>query len=123
MTGFSPNTATKSTFSTRMLTSPIGFTSSESRIGKNFRLMCQILKDEGFDFKIKYPVENDGRWKFADAYLPKYNVCVLLMNEMAYIGLPCWSKSDRELFFEEKCSVIAVLPDELPKLRERLSVL
>lgn len=93
------------------------------RIGKNFRLMCQILKDEGFDFKIKYPVENDGRWKFADAYLPKYNVCVLLMNEKAYIGLPCWSKSDRELFFEDKCSVIAVLPDELPKLRERLSVL
>ena len=93
------------------------------KISKNFRLMCQILKDEGFEFKIKYPIENEGKWKFADVYLPKYNTVVLLMNEKDYIGLPCWSKSDRELFFEGKYSVIAVLPCELSNLHEKLSMI
>lgn len=90
------------------------------KISKNFRLMCQILKDEGFEFKIKYPIESENKWKFADAYLPKYNLVVLLLSDKDFIGLPCWSKSNKELFFEKKCSVIAILPDELPKLHEKL---
>lgn len=90
------------------------------KIGKNFRLMCQILKDGRVDFKVKWPIEFDGKWKFADVYLPEYNAVVLLMSEREYIGLPCWSKSDRELFFEDRCRVITVMPYELPKLREKL---
>lgn len=93
------------------------------KIGRNFRLLSQILKEEGVDFKLKYPIEVDGKWKFADAYLPKYNAVVLLMSEREYIGLPCWSKSDRELFFEDRCKVIAILPYELPKLRDKLNTL
>ncbi|MFA6718947.1 MAG: hypothetical protein WCS15_07690 [Prevotella sp.] len=93
------------------------------KIGKNFRLMCQVLKDEGFEFKVKYPIEVDGKWKFADAYLPKHNAVVLLMSECDYIGLPCWSKSDRELFFEGRCKVIAMLPYEFSRLREKLASL
>ena len=93
------------------------------KIGKNFRLMCQVLKDEGFEFKVKYPIEVDGKWKFADAYFPKHNAVVLLMSERDYIGLPCWSKPDRELFFEGRCNVIAVLPYEFSRLREKLASL
>lgn len=90
------------------------------KIGRNFRLMCQILKEMRLGFKVKFPIEIDGKWKFADAYIPKFRLVVLLANEKEYIGLPCTSKSNRELFFEDRCRVVAVFPDELSKLRERI---
>ena len=93
------------------------------KIGRKFRLMCQIIKDEGFDFKVKYPIEVDGKWKFADAYLPEHNLVVLLLNDKDVIGLPCWSKSNKELFFHDRCGVIAVHTDLLSTLHEKLSSL
>lgn len=82
--------------------------------------MCQILKETGLSFKIKYPIEIDGKWKFADIYIPKYELVVLLISEYEMIGLPCHSKSNRELFFENRFCVLAIMNYELSRLREKL---
>ncbi len=91
-----------------------------SKISKKFRLMCQILKETGLSFKIKYPIEIEGKWKFADIYIPKYELVVLLISEYEMIGLPCHSKSNRELFFENRFCVLAIMNYELSRLREKL---
>lgn len=91
-----------------------------SKISKKFRLMCQILKDARLSFKIKYPIEIEGKWKFADIYIPEYNLVVLLVSEYEIIGLPCHSMGNRELFFSSEYRTLTVMDYELPRLEEKL---
>ena len=90
-----------------------------NRIAKPFRVMCQSLKDAGVDFKVKYPIKIDGKWKFADVYVPRYRLVILLTNEMETVGLPCHSMSNRELWFSDRFRTLAVYGYELNRLTEK----
>ena len=38
------------------------------KISPELKKICRRLKDMGLYFKIKWPVEIDGKWKFADVF-------------------------------------------------------
>lgn len=41
------------------------------KISPELRKICRKLKTLGLNFKIKWPVEIDGKWKFADVFFPR----------------------------------------------------
>lgn len=78
------------------------------KIAPELRKICKTLKDCGLDFKIKWPMEIGGQWKFADIYFPKQRTVLMLTNEMALIGRPHWMLSDRAAFFSGEFRVVEV---------------
>lgn len=84
-----------------------------NKIGRDFRKICRKLKDSDIRFYIKYPVEIDGKWKFADVYIPKGKTVVLLLSDKDLIGHPCNMKSDREQWFSDRFRVVGVYHDEI----------
>ena len=93
-----------------------------NKVSKDFRLLCQMLKDSGVVFKVKYPIEVDGKWKFADAFIPKSHIVILLIQDHETIGLPCHSKTDREIFFGDRYKVVDVCTYEIHKVLEKLDI-
>ena len=91
-----------------------------NKIGRNFRKICRELKDSGVKFYVKYPVEIDGKWKFADVYIPKSSTVVLLLNDKDMIGHPCNMKSEREQWFSDRFRVVGVYHDEIGSLLDRI---
>ena len=79
-----------------------------SGFSKEFRLICRILHEKGYKFKVKYPLKIGNDWKFADFYLSEWQMVILLIHDYETIGLPCFSKTDKELWFERKYRVLAV---------------
>ena len=73
------------------------------------------LKDLGYDFKVKYPIQNFGKCKFADAYLPKENIVIVLMNFQETITTSYYA-FDRKQFFEGKHRCIMILPEEIKNI-------
>ncbi len=49
---------------------------------------CRLLKYHGLSFKIKYPIERDGKWKFADVYIPSARAVVNYVYNCRPFGLP-----------------------------------
>ena len=92
-----------------------------SRVGCKFRVMCQFLKDAGIEFYIKFPIEINGKWKFADVFIPGREVVVLLLSERDMIGLPCHSKTDKELWFSCRYKTVGVCTYEVGRTMEILS--
>ena len=92
------------------------------KIGRNFRKICRELKDSGVKFYIKYPVEIDGKWKFADIYIPKGKTVVLLLSDKDLIGHPCNMRSDKERWFEDRFRVVGVYHDEVGNFLEKLGL-
>lgn len=90
------------------------------RIGYNMRRLCRKLKDMGVGFYIFYPVEIDGSWKFADVFIPKLGLVVLLASFDVSMFSPCNVKSAREYWFSRKFDVVCVFPDELCRLSEKI---
>ena len=91
-----------------------------NKIGRNFRKICRKLKDSGLKFYIKYPVEVDGRWKFADIYIPCTKTVVVLLCAKDMMHHPCCMKSDKEQFFADRYRVVSVFPNEAELLLKRL---
>lgn len=87
-----------------------------NKIGKSFRVLCQYLKDSGIKFFIKYPIEIGGKWKFSDVYLPDYSVVLLLTSDYETIGLPCHSKTLREIWFGAKYRTIPVYTYDIARV-------
>ena len=77
--------------------------------------LYEKLNEMGVDFKIKYPVRNFGKWKFADAFLPKKNLVIILMNHEETIT-PAHAMYERVEFFKDKHRCIRILPEEISKL-------
>jgi len=75
--------------------------------------MCRWLKDNGFDFKIKWPVQKEDKWKFADVFLPKQSLIIIFANPMSNfrpVGLPSY----RAEWFKDRFNVIEIeTPEEL----------
>lgn len=92
------------------------------KIGRNFRKICRKLKDSGVKFYIKYPVEIDGKWKFADIYIPKGNTVVLMLSDKDLISHPCNMKSDKECWFEDRFRVVGIYYSEVGNVVERLGL-
>lgn len=68
--------------------------------------LCRNLKALGYGFKIKYPIEIFGKWKFADIYIPKLNTVILVSSSYKEMGRPCNTNSDRAEYFKDKFMVI-----------------
>ena len=90
------------------------------KITPPFRKLCRTLKDTGYDFKVKYPIEVGGRWKFADIFIPAIGLVVLLTGSHELAGLTCVSKTDRELFFSERYNTLAVECWEIGNVNEKI---
>ena len=95
-----------------------------NKIGRNFRKICRKLKDSGLKFyiKYKYPIEIDGKWKFADIYIPKGKTIVLLLSDKDLIGHPCNMRSDKERWFEDRFRVVGIYYSEVGNVVERLGL-
>lgn len=78
------------------------------KIAPDLRKICRTLKDCGLEFRIKWPIEIGGQWKFADIYFPRQRTVLMLTNEMALIGRPHWMLSDRAAFFSREYRVVEV---------------
>lgn len=92
-----------------------------NRIRREFRVMCQFLKDAGVSFYIKYPIEIGGKWKFADVFIPGSGIVVLLLSEFESIGLPCHSKTDREIWFSGKYKTVGIYTSRVDRTLDILS--
>ena len=89
-------------------------------IGDNFCQLCRTLKDGGVDFKVKYPVKVDNNWKFVDVYIPSMRTIVLLIQNHELMGLPCHSKTNREMFFGDRFKTLAIHTYEIHRVLDKL---
>ena len=78
------------------------------KISPELKKICRRLKGLGLNFKIKWPIEVDGKWKFADVFFPKQRTVLMLTNAMAVAGRPHWMLSDRAEFFKDHFRVVEV---------------
>lgn len=69
------------------------------KISPELRRVSCYLRELGLTFKIKWPIEVCGKWKFADIYFPGKRTVVTLTNAMALMGRPHWMMSDKGEFF------------------------
>lgn len=94
------------------------------KISPELKKICRALKDLGLSFKIKWPVEIDGKWKFADVFFPRQRTVLMVTNAIAVSGRPYWMLSDRAEFFRDRYRVIEVetlaeLQRKMERKRER----
>ncbi len=78
------------------------------KISPELRKICQRLKGLGLTFKIKWPVEIEGKWGFADVFFPRQRTVLMVTNAMAVAGRPHWMLSDRAEFFKGRFRVVEV---------------
>lgn len=78
------------------------------KLKPEFRRICRRLKELGLEFKIKWPVEIFGRWKFADIIFPKQRTVLVVTNEMETASKPHWMRSDRAEFFADRFRVVEI---------------
>lgn len=88
------------------------------KISPEMKKICRDLKQRGLDFKIKWPVEIDGKWKFADVYFPRQRTVLMVTNAMAIGCRPHWALSDRAEFFKDRFRVVEV--ENLAELNRRI---
>lgn len=91
------------------------------KISPELKKICRRLKDYDLDFKIKWPIEIDGKWKFADVYFPRQRMVLMVTNAIALSSRPCWMLSDRAEFFKGHFGVVEVeslseLENKMPNL-------
>ena len=72
-----------------------------SKISSNLIKFCRKLKSNRIEFKILYPMQIFGKWKFADVYIPKRHT-VVMVNTMPH---PAGWLSARAKFFEDRFKV------------------
>lgn len=78
------------------------------KIGPELKKICRKLKSLGLNFKIKWPVEIDGKWKFADIFFPRQRTVLMVTNAMAVGCRPHWMLSDRAEFFRDRFRIVEV---------------
>ena len=90
------------------------------KIGPELKKICRKLKFLGLNFKIKWPVEIDGKWKFADVFFPKQRTVLMVTNAMAVGCRPHWMLSDRAEFFRDRFRIVEV--EMLAELERKMSI-
>lgn len=90
------------------------------KISPELKKICRRLKEIGLSFKIKWPVEIDGKWKFADIFFPKQRTVLMVTNAMALGCRPHWMLSDRAEFFRDRFRVVEV--ETLAELERKMQL-
>lgn len=72
-----------------------------SKMSSKLIKFCRKLKSSGVDFKILYPMNIFGKWKFADVYVPKRKTVVMVTTMPHSAG---WL-TQRAQFFTDRCKV------------------
>ena len=90
------------------------------KIGPELKKICRKLKTLGLNSKIKWPVEIDGRWKFADVFFPGQRTVLMVTNAMAIGCRPHWMLSDRAEFFRDRFRVVEV--ETLAELERKMQL-
>lgn len=90
------------------------------KIGPELKKICRKLKSLGLNFKIKWPVEIDGKWKFADVFFPKQRTVLMVTNAMAVGCRPHWMLSDRAEFFRDRFRIVEA--ETLAELERKMSI-
>ena len=90
------------------------------KIGLELKKICRKLKSLGLNFKIKWPVEIDGKWKFADVFFPKQRTVLMVTNAMAVGCRPHWMLSDRAEFFRDRFRIVEV--ETLAELERKMQL-
>lgn len=72
-----------------------------SKISSNLIKFCRKLKSAKVEFKILYPMQIFGKWKFADVYIPKHKTVVMVTTRPH----PAAWLTDRARFFQDRCKV------------------
>lgn len=89
------------------------------KISNPVKQIGAILKSAGIDFKFRWPLQIDGRWKFADIYIPSTDTVVMVLSrkEMATPGL---FGDERACFFEKEHKVCSLPYDCMEGDHERI---
>lgn len=90
------------------------------KISPELRKICRKLKSIGLNFRIKWPVEIDGKWKFADVFFPRQRTVLMVANAMELAGRPHWMLSDRAEFFRDRFRVVEV--ETLAELERKMQL-
>lgn len=72
-----------------------------AKLTSKFKQFCRKAKQKGLKFKICFPMQIDGKWKFADVYIPSKKTVVIvntLPHSPGYL-------SQRAAFFQDRCRV------------------
>lgn len=72
-----------------------------SKISSKLIIFCRKLKKARIEFKILYPMNIFGKWKFADVYIPKVKT-VVMVTTMPH---PAGWLTQRAQFFTDQCKV------------------
>ena len=72
-----------------------------SKISSKLIKFCRKLKSAKVEFKILYPMQINGKWKFADVYVPKHKTVVMVTTRPHSVG---WL-TQRARFFADRCKV------------------
>ena len=72
-----------------------------TKINSKTLKFCRKLKAANVEFKILYPMQIFGKWKFADVYIPKHKVVVIVTT---YPHSAAWL-TERARFFQDRCRV------------------
>lgn len=66
-----------------------------SNLSYPLKRICRYLRDCREVFKIKYPIHANGKWKYADVYLPNKNMIIFLGNKYSKRRFPEMKKRSR----------------------------
>lgn len=72
-----------------------------SKMSSKLINFCRKIKSAGVEFRILYPMNIFGKWKFADVYVPKHKT-VVMVTTMPH---PAGWLTQRAQFFTDRCKV------------------
>lgn len=91
-----------------------------SKISPKLIKFCRKLKSAKVEFKILFPMQIDGKWKFADVYIPNRQTVILVTTYPHSTG---WL-TQRARFFADRCKVYELdgyeSEDKLAEIIEKL---
>ena len=78
-----------------------------SKLSPTVRRVSRTLHGR-VNFKIMYPVEINGKYKFADIYIPHLNTVIVCLSSHKEFGNICCKTPEKTNYFSEKFNVIEV---------------
>lgn len=77
------------------------------KLSPEFRRIAKWLRGMGLRFKMKWPVEIDGKWKYADFFFPRQQTVIIVANPMDNFS-PVGISGERARFFSDRFRVIEI---------------
>lgn len=91
------------------------------KVSKFQREICEYLRESGVKFKFKYPIEIDGKYKFADFYIPKKRTVILLLSSFIEFNRMCSKDAERTEFFKDRFKVVELYEYDKEAFKEKLN--